>query len=116
MPRPTPPTVAQLRELLRHTRVRVVDRARVDGMDVLGYYDGEVVVVGRAGHSGGAREVIQTAIHELIHAYLHLRCQDHRDRHDRVYRWELALYESRALRAEVAARLLDAWLFGAEDP
>ena len=118
-----PPTTKQLLTLLPKLRVRVIRRFpdphqtgewRPD--DAHDDAQGTIVVATSPDRKRGMDGLITYGLHELIHAYYQLICQDDRAHEERVYRWESVLFKSRALREAMAVRIGNASIFRVEDP
>lgn len=118
-----PPTTKQLLLLLGKVRVRVISKFsdpaqtgewRPDETDT--EFEGTLVVSSEKNRKQGMDGLIVDALHELVHAFFQVNCNDDRTHHDKVYRWESVMFRSRALREAMAVRVGNAYIFGVEEP
>ncbi len=81
-----------------------------------GELDGTIVLAVRVDAKRGIDSLILAGLHELTHGYFQVNCRDDRIHHDKVYRWELTLFRSRALREAMSVRIGNSYIYGVEDP
>lgn len=117
--RHTLPSPTTLLKLLESLPIRVVERATVEGEDgsrytVRGYLDKnqKEIVVGKTYTRswGGADDVVQVVIHELLHAAVPAASEAW------VKRKDMQFFKIPELREAVAIRLLDLVMFGKGNP
>lgn len=101
------PAIRELIELVDDIPIVIARRTRLEGQPVLGHYDGETITLGVEGHrkTGQADQLIQTVIHELIHAHN----ENHTEKQIKV--WELQYFKNQELREAVLLRIVNVAFF-----
>ena len=122
--RKRPPTVRQLLGTLNKVRVRCINKFKTDPSQTGEWrpdetdsdLEGIIVIATKIDAKRGVDGLLTYALHELVHAYFQVNCNDNRAHHDKIYRWESLLFRSRALREAMAIRVGNAYIYGQEEP
>jgi hypothetical protein len=103
-------TVKGLVKAIEDTPLKVVERARVEGKDVYGFYDGDSITVGIQGcrASGRANKLILTLVHEALHAY------NEKLSEAAVESLTLVFFKSMKVREAASVKLINVVLFNIE--